>query len=201
MSILLSIIEPLSGHSSAEIVRGVAWAVVIVACCYAVTIDVRVRRIPNNLTFPLWGCGIVWALATGGFSGLGDAFWGMAVAGLPFFVLWMIGGGGAGDAKMMFAIGTWLGFENGFIAAIAVGLAGGVLSLAYAMRHGRLGISLMNTMWMTLTMPFVVLGPGRLLDRQRVMPASADVPLKTPYSVAMLAGTVGAVVWVYTCAA
>src|SRR5688572_13474610 len=92
-----------------------AWAVVIATCAYAVTIDVRVRRIPNNLTFPLWLGGILFWLATGGFAGLGEAFGGMAIAGLPFFLLWMIGGGGAGDAKMMFAIGTWLGIEHGFI--------------------------------------------------------------------------------------
>ncbi len=113
-------------------------------------------------------------------------------------MLWIIGGGGAGDAKMMFAIGVWLGLENAFFAAIGVGLAGGVLSLGYSFRHGRLANSLLNTMWMTLSLPFVVLGPGRLLDRQKLMPASADVPLKTPYSVAMLAGTLGAMIWVYT---
>ena len=176
----------------------VGWFVVIAACCYAVTIDVRVRRIPNALTFPLWGAGIVWWLVTGGFTGLGEAFGGMAIAGLPFFILWMIGGGGAGDAKMMFAIGTWLGIDNGFIAAVSVGVAGGILSLAYAAGHGRLLISLLNTAWMTLTLPLVLLGPGRLQERQKLCPPSGDRPLKTPYSVAMLAGTCAAAMWVWT---
>src|SRR4051812_37292377 len=95
----LAAIDPATGSPSATAVAPlIGWIVVIAACCYAVTIDVRVRRIPNALTFPLWGAGIAWWLITGGFAGLGEAFGGMAIAGLPFFVLWMIGGGGAGDA-------------------------------------------------------------------------------------------------------
>jgi len=189
-----------SPSSATAVVQVIGWAVAIAACGYAVTVDVRVRRIPNKLTFPLWIVGILFSLVTGGFAGLGEALGGMAIAGLPFFLLWMIGGGGAGDAKMMFAIGTWLGINNGFIAAVSVGVAGGMLSLAYAVGHGRLLISLMNTAWMTLTLPLVLLGPGRLQERQKLVPPSGDQPLKTPYSVAMLAGTCAAAMWVWTCA-
>lgn len=202
MSPLLLISHSTGPHAlTTEVIRAIGWAVVIAATCYAVTIDVRVRRIPNNLTLPLWICGMIWGLASGGFNGLADSLLGMAVAGLPFFMLWIIGGGGAGDAKMMFAIGAWLGLPNAFVTIIAVGVAGGILSLVYAFRHGRLVSSVMNTVWMMVSVPFVVLGPGRLQDKQRVMPASADQPLKTPYSVAMLMGTVAAAIWVYTCGA
>ena len=177
----------------------IGWAVVIAACVYAVTIDVRSRRIPNALTLPLWAGGVLWWLLSAGFSGAGEAFGGMAIAGLPFFILWMIGGGGAGDAKMMCAIGTWLGIDNAFIAAVSVGVAGGILSLVYAAGRGRLLPSLVNTVWMTLTLPFVLLGPGSFSERRKLVPASANEPLKTPYSVAMLAGTVAAATWVWTC--
>jgi len=197
MTFALAAIDSLTTGATVKVI---GWAVVIAACCYAVTVDVRVRRIPNKLTFPLWLAGILFWLVTGGIAGLGEAFGGMAIAGLPFFLLWMIGGGGAGDAKMMFAIGAWLGIDNGFVAAVSVGVAGGLLSLAYAVGHGRLLISLMNTAWMTLTLPFVVLGPGRLQERQKIVPPSGDRPLKTPYSVAMLAGTCAAAMWVWTCA-
>ena len=138
--------------------------------------------------------------AIAGLSGVGETFGGMAVAGLPFFLLWIIGSGGAGDAKMMFAIGAWLGIENGFIAAVSVGVAGGILSLVYALGHGRLLNSLANTMWMTLTLPFVLLGPGGIQERQKLVPPTAE-KLKTPYSVAMLAGTCAAALWVWSCAA
>src|SRR5947207_5582683 len=175
---------------SVEHLMAVKWVVVIAACCLASIIDVRVRRIPNQLTVPLFLSGLIFWLVAGGFEGLGQSLGGVAVAGLPFFVLWMIGGGGAGDAKMMMAIGAWLGTENAFAAAIAVGIAGGLLSLGYSLAHRRAAIALVNTGWMVLTLPMVLLG-----SRGKLMPASGDVPLKTPYSVAMLAGTCAAALW------
>src|SRR5690348_11258812 len=118
----------------------IKWVVVIIACCVAARIDLRCRRIPNRLTAPLFLCGIGCSLAALGMAGVGEGLAGAAVAGAPFFVLWLIGGGGAGDAKMMFAIGAWLGPNDAFAAAIAVALAGGVLSLVYAKAHRRLAI-------------------------------------------------------------
>ena len=179
----------------------VAWFVVITACCVAVSVDVRFRRIPNKLTLPLWVAGIMVGLFQNGLNGLGESLGGMAIAGLPFFLLFMVSGTGAGDAKMMFAIGAWLGIRDAFIATVAVGVAGGILSLFYAMGHGRLMITLMNTAWMTVTLPLVVLGPGRWQDRLKLVPPSGDGPLKTPYSLAMLAGTCAAATWVWICAA
>ena len=179
----------------------VAWFVVITASLVAVTVDVRFRRIPNMLTLPLWAAGIIVGLFHNGISGLGDSLGGMAIAGLPFFLLFLIQGTGAGDAKLMFAIGAWLGIKSAFVAVCAVGVAGGILSLVYALGHGRLMITLLNTAWMTVTLPLVVLGPGRLQDRRKLLPPSGDQPLKTPYSVAMLAGTCAAATWVWICAA
>jgi prepilin peptidase CpaA len=179
----------------------IQWGVVITACCVAAIIDVRCRRIPNQLTVPLFLTGVAWWVAARGMGGLADALAGMAVAGAPFFLLWLTGGGGAGDAKMMFAIGAWLGPVDGFLATLAVALAGGILSLAYATAHRRSLIALANALWMTFTLPFVLLGPGRFSDRQKLVPASGDVPLKTPYSVAMLAGTCAAAGWIWICTA
>src|SRR5687768_15729252 len=121
-----------------QTVPWINWAVVIAASCYATVIDVRCRRIPNQLTFPLFFAGLAWAVIHGGGSGFTDALGGMAIAGLPFFVLWMVGGGGAGDAKMMLAIGTWLGIQPALAAVLAVAIAGGILSLVYAKAHQRL---------------------------------------------------------------
>ena len=175
------------------------WGVVIAASCYATVIDVRCRRIPNRLTFPLLLSGVIWALLSGGIPSLGDALLGMLIAGVPFITLWMIGGGGAGDAKMMLAIGAWLGPSNAFIATLAVAIAGGLLCVTYARAHRRLSGALANTGWMFLTLPFVLAGPGALSERKKLVPASSDVPLKTPYSVAILSGACAAAAWILIC--
>ena len=55
---------------------------------------------------------------------------------LPFVVLFVLASGGAGDAKMMGAIGTWLGVKGGAIALIAVLLAGAFCGMGYALDDG-----------------------------------------------------------------
>ncbi len=81
--------------------------------------DSRFRRIPNKLTLPMFCLGWIYQAAFNGWSG-GDI---LATAGLKsallaflvgfgtLFVLWMIGGGGGGDVKLMGAISVWLGFS------------------------------------------------------------------------------------------
>ncbi len=75
--------------------------------------DIRWRRIPNKLTIPTFFAGLVYQLV---FNGLGRP--GLADAGLAFllgfgtlFVLWLVGGGGGGDVKLMGALSVWLGFR------------------------------------------------------------------------------------------
>jgi len=80
--------------------------------------DTRFRRIPNKFTVPMFFAGLIFQLAFNGWTGDGS----IAGAGLKssllaflagfgtLFVLWMIGGGGGGDVKLMGALSVWLGF-------------------------------------------------------------------------------------------
>ena len=63
---------------------------------------------------------------------------------LPFVFLFIFSGGGAADAKLMGAIGMWLGARNGVVALAAVLLAGAVLGLLYALSKRRLQAVLLN---------------------------------------------------------
>ena len=106
-------------------------AVGIVAC----VTDVRTRRIPNVLTFGAAGAALVFRTIIEGWHGaaLAGAGWltGLAVF-LPFFLL---RGMGAGDVKLLAALGAWLGPLDAIWLAIYASLAGGVLALIVAARH------------------------------------------------------------------
>ncbi|GAB4151980.1 MAG: hypothetical protein Tsb009_27630 [Planctomycetaceae bacterium] len=78
--------------------------------------DVRTKRIPNILNVVSLAVALlVHMMFYSGlnhetfYHGLGYALGGFAVGFGVLFVLWMVGGGGGGDVKMMGALGAWLG--------------------------------------------------------------------------------------------
>lgn len=81
--------------------------------------DLRTRRIPNSLTIPVFLAGWVFQGFDRGWAGLGDAALGFLVGFGILFVLWVIGGGGGGDVKLMGALSVWLGFRLTLLVMIA----------------------------------------------------------------------------------
>ncbi|MDA1165113.1 MAG: A24 family peptidase [Planctomycetota bacterium] len=73
--------------------------------------DIRVKKIPNKLTLPFFGLGIVYQLAFHGWAGLAEGGLGFALGFGLLFLMWMIGSGGGGDVKLMGGLAMWLGFK------------------------------------------------------------------------------------------
>jgi len=107
----------------------IQWGVVVGASLAAALWDIRTRRIPNAMTGPLLLCGLIWSSWWGGWMGLGSGIAGAAVAALPFVLLFIFAGGGAGDAKIMLALGAWLGLRDAVILTCAVAIAGGLIAV------------------------------------------------------------------------
>jgi prepilin peptidase CpaA len=92
----------------------IACLALFTAVC-AVT-DLRTRKIPNKLTLPAFALGLVYQFV---FHPHGETIWlSLFDAGKAFslgfgalFILWLIGGGGGGDAKLMGALSVWLGWK------------------------------------------------------------------------------------------
>lgn len=80
--------------------------------------DHRYRRIPNSLTMPVFLAGWVYQASFHGWSGLGQGALGFALGFGMLFILWLIGGGGGGDVKMMGALSVWLGFHLTLLVVI-----------------------------------------------------------------------------------
>lgn len=111
----------------------------------AVLIDVRSRRIPNWLTASMAAAGLIMAVV--GISGLtlGQAALGLAVGLLLMLPGHALGATGAGDVKLMAAIGTILGPSMVFSAFLATAVAGGIFAVIVALRRGRLHATLDGT--------------------------------------------------------
>ena len=73
------------------------------------------------------------------------------VTGLAvFFPFFALGGMGAGDVKLMAAIGAWLGPGMALMTALYGAVAGGILAIGVALSHGYLRTALSNV-WRLLT--------------------------------------------------
>lgn len=180
----------------------VQWGVVIGASLVAAVTDLRARRIPNVLTFPLVLSGWVGSTIACGAPGLLDSFLASLLLAAPFVLLFAFAGGGAGDAKLMGGIGAWLGLLDGAIALAAVCVAGMVLAVAFAARKRRLRAALGNVTGAAFGLLPTVFGSGSLReagrDVARTLPA-ADEGQKMPYGLAISAGTLLAagVLWIW----
>ena len=87
--------------------------------------DLGWRRIPNVVTFGGAALALVTAAATGGVSAFGLAAGGWLVGLLLFLPLFALGGLGAGDVKLLAALGAWLGPRDVVYVALYGAIAGG----------------------------------------------------------------------------
>ena len=111
-------------------------AIAVLAAVAAYT-DIRTREIPDWLTLPPLGLGLLafaWRL-----HWVGVALWGagMVAAALPTLLPWWFGGFGGGDFKMSLALGA-LGGPWFALAALFWGVASGALLFGgWAVLRGR----------------------------------------------------------------
>ena len=110
----------------------------------AVVTDVRTRRIPNVLTGALAGAGFGIAFG-GGMVTPAQAALGLLAGLLIMLPGHVIGATGAGDVKLMAAIGTLVGPGLVLYVFLYTAVAGGLFALAVAARRGILGTTLMGT--------------------------------------------------------
>ena len=111
----------------------------------ATVIDVRTRRIPNLLTAAMAATGI--GMAATGASGvsLAAAALGIVVGFALMLPGHALGATGAGDVKLMAAVGAIVGPVIALKAFLFTGVAGGVLAILVAVRRRRLAATLAAT--------------------------------------------------------
>ncbi|MEE9296390.1 MAG: A24 family peptidase [Phycisphaerae bacterium] len=113
--------------------------VVPAATVYASVIDYRERRVPNWLNATLAAFGIVAQASYFGTEGVKAAFLGMLVGFGMLIVPWMMHGMGAGDVKLMAAVGAWFGPWLTLLGGALGILIGGVIAVVMILVTGKAG--------------------------------------------------------------
>lgn len=158
----------------------VTLAVVVVA----VASDLATRRIPNVLTFGAALAALACHAWVSGWSGVGMSLAGWLVGVMLFLPVFALGGMGAGDVKLLGAVGAWLGPAATLWVALFSSLAGGVMAIVVAVFFGYFRRALSNIR--CLLMYWQTAGPRPAPE----LTLATHAGPRLAYTVPMLAGLV-----------
>lgn len=168
-------------------------AFLIPATLYASWIDFAERRVPNWLNAAIAVCGLGAQVACFGISGLGWGLAGLLVGFAVLIVPWTMHGMGAGDVKLMAAIGAWLGPWLTLISFAAGAIIGGLAAVVMILSTNRAVHALANmqtimTKLRRLDTAFGEFGGAKTFGNTSQL---------LPYGVPLTAGTIGVLLTYY----
>lgn len=102
--------------------------------------DLRSHKISNWLTFPAIGTGIIYHTYIKGYQGLLFSIKGVFLGFAFLLVFYLMKGTGAGDVKLMGAVGGLLGPFGVFKAFLFTSLIGGIYAVVLLVLHGGIGL-------------------------------------------------------------
>jgi prepilin peptidase CpaA len=147
--------------------------------------DLKYQKIPNLLNFSLTIIAIVFHTIFSGFDGLLFSVTGLLLGIALFIPPYAFGGMGAGDAKLMGAVGAVVGMKGVFISAVLTAIYGGIYALLLLLIFPKYGQSIFSRAWAVLK--------TFILTRQYVPMSSPNPVKKKPrlcYGIAIALGTV-----------
>jgi len=99
------------------------------ALVMAAITDVRWSKIPNSITLPLAGLGLLIHGLSNGLNGLVFSLEGLGLGFGLLLVFYILGGMGAGDVKLFGAVGAVIGPTDVFIAFLITACLGGLYAI------------------------------------------------------------------------
>jgi prepilin peptidase CpaA len=122
----------------------VTCAILVPGILLASWIDYAQRRVPNWLNASLIVAGFAVQAWFFGTSGVTNGFLGMVTGFGLLIVPWLMHGMGAGDVKLMAAIGVWVGPWLTLCSFALGAIIGGVAAVAMILSTGRLRMACAN---------------------------------------------------------
>ena len=111
--------------------------VVSVAILIATVTDIKCFKIYNSLTYPLLILGFVYHGFVNGFVGVVFSLLGGMFGAGVLLILFLLGGIGGGDVKLLAAIGAWLGLPVTFLLFCVAAMSAGIYAVVLTVVHKR----------------------------------------------------------------
>ena len=146
----------------------------------AMCTDLRSSRIPNWLTFPAMGLAL---LAHAWLAGVPGALFSLAGLGAGlglFFILYVTGSIGAGDVKLMAAVGAIMGPYDALLSGLLAMMVGGVYAL---------GAMCYQWGFITTGRKLHCAIQGTMLTGEKVWVEELQLPFRLRYGLAVAGGT------------
>ena len=142
--------------------------------------DIRYKRIPNLFTYPAMVVALSYHFVSGGAGGLVFGASGLGVGIGLWIVPYLMGGMGAGDAKLMGAVGCILGPKGVFVASVLTALVGGAYAVFIILINGKYSYikGFFLRQWITVkiyfcTGQFMAVGPAEVVELPKLRYAVA----------------------------
>jgi prepilin peptidase CpaA len=152
---------------------------ILVVVAIAVVTDLRRRKIYNVLTFPAMALGLVINTYMDGGKGLLLSAAGLLLGAVLFFIPVAAGGRGAGDLKLLAAIGALGGPVFVFWCAIFTSIIGGVFAIVVLVAKRR----------------FISVTGGMAVDLYTGQAPRMTSNIRLPYAIPIALGAVAALVF------
>ena len=120
-------------------------ATVVASVGAGAIVDLYTRRVPNPLTIGIAVVGVAMAATHVSGVSVAGAFAGLALGLFLMLPGHLIGATGAGDVKLLAAVGTLLGPSRIGMAFLYAAIAGGALAIIVALQRRRLGATMERT--------------------------------------------------------
>jgi prepilin peptidase CpaA len=161
-------------------------ALLMIVVIVASVFDFRYRRIPNWLVGAGALAGFVSSTAASGWHGLSGSLLGFLTGFLLYLPLYIVRARGAGDVKLLAAIGAIVGVWTCVLITVFSALLGGVVALGLILWKKRLSKTLLNVSVIThellrRRMPYMV-------DEQ--LDVRHPESLRTPHALILASGCV-----------